>query len=67
MQQENILRTIQHNHIFLGMIAVTNHPKTEANHFIDDSFEAGIRFVIFSEESYLETKAFGEELGLDTT
>mmetsp|Transcript_11321 Transcript_11321/g.1696 ORF Transcript_11321/g.1696 Transcript_11321/m.1696 type:complete len:82 (+) Transcript_11321:1162-1407(+) len=49
------------------MIAITNHPKTEANHFIDDSFEAGIRFVIFSEESYLETKAFGEELGLDTT
>ena len=48
------------------MIAITNHPKSEANHFIEHVFHAGIRFVIFSEGDLLETKAFGDDLGLYT-
>ena len=61
-----ILQGVQREHIFLGMIAITNHPKSEANHFIEDVFHAGIRFVIFSEGDLLETKAFGDDLGLYT-
>lgn len=61
-----ILQGVQKGHIFLGMIAITNHPKSEANHFIEDVFDAGIRFVIFSEGDLLETKAFGDDLGLYT-
>lgn len=63
---KDILQTAQKKHIFLGMIALTNHPKSEANHFIEDTKDAGIRFVIFSEKNYLETKAFGDDLGLYT-
>ena len=61
-----ILQGVQKGHIFLGMIAITNHPKSEASHFIEDVFHAGIRFVIFSEGDLLETKAFGDDLGLYT-
>ncbi|OMJ93284.1 hypothetical protein SteCoe_3744 [Stentor coeruleus] len=60
------LQAVQRGHIFLGVIAITNHPKEEANHFIEDVFTAGIRFVIFSEGNLLETKAFGDDLGLYT-
>ena len=63
---KDLLQGVQREHIFLGMIAVTNHPKSEANHFIEDVFDAGIRFVIFSEGDILETKAFGDDLGLYT-
>lgn len=64
---KDLLHSVQRRHIFLGMVAVANHPKPEANHFIEDVFDAGIRFVIFSQGNYLETKAFGDDLGLDTT
>ncbi|CAG9331837.1 unnamed protein product [Blepharisma stoltei] len=63
---KDLLQSAQKKHIFLGMIALTNHPKPEANHFIEDTKDAGIRFVIFSDKNYLETKAFGDDLGLDT-
>lgn len=61
-----LLQSVQREHIFLGMIAITNHPKSEANRFIEDVFSAGIRFVIFCEGDLLETKAFGDDLGLYT-
>jgi hypothetical protein len=61
-----VLQGAQRGHIFLGMVAVTSHPKSEANHFIESVFQAGIRFVIFSDGDLLETKAFGDDLGLYT-
>jgi hypothetical protein len=64
--KKDLLQGVQREHIFLGMVAITNHPKSEANHFIEDVFDAGIRFVIFSEGDLLETKAFGDDLGLYT-
>ena len=63
---KDLLQEAQRKQIFLGMVAITNHAKPEANHFIEDTFEAGMRFVIFSEGNYLETKAFGDDLGLYT-
>ena len=61
-----LLQSVQREHIFLGMIAIINHPKSDANRFIEDVFCAGIRFVIFCEGDLLETKAFGDDLGLYT-
>lgn len=54
------------NHIFLGFIIFSRHPRNEVPEFIHDLGAAGIKFVYFSRDSEVETKALGSRLGLET-
>ncbi|KAL7747749.1 hypothetical protein RI367_006872 [Sorochytrium milnesiophthora] len=52
--------------IFLGMAAFKHPPKEDVCDVIEDIGLGGIRFVYFSPTGERQTKAFGEQLGLET-
>ena len=63
-----ILRQLQKEQIFLGMLGIKEHSRRE----IDEIFKSFdlegscIRCVIFSKEGPMETKTLGDEIGLNT-
>jgi magnesium-transporting ATPase (P-type) len=59
------MKKAQSKQIFLGMTGLKHHPKKEANEMVQDLDQAGIRFVLFSEQGEHETIAFGKELGIN--
>lgn len=59
------LKLHKHNHVFLGFVIFSTHPRNQVSEFIHDLGAAGIRFVFFSTESEVTTKAFGSRLGLE--
>lgn len=59
------LKLHKHNHIFPGFVIFSTHPRDQIREFINDLGAAGIRFVFFSTDSEVTTKAFGSRLGLE--
>eukprot|EP00042_Codosiga_hollandica_P059539 m.919781 g.919781 ORF g.919781 m.919781 type:complete len:702 (-) comp60199_c0_seq1:1042-3147(-) len=56
----------QQNQIFLGMIAVQEQTTPSISRLIEDCTSAGIRFLYFSQDDELQSRAFAEKLGLET-
>lgn len=52
--------------IFLGLVGVIEQPLDDVLQIINDVTEAGIRFVYFSAEDDLESKAFATKLNIET-
>lgn len=52
--------------IFLGMAAVRVQPRPEVQNFIDILYNAGVRFVHFSPDSYRKSKTLASKMGLET-
>ncbi|KAJ2715759.1 hypothetical protein H4R19_001022 [Coemansia spiralis] len=64
--EEEFLRDVVTEQIFLGMVTFTYEPKTDVCDFIEDLDIAGIRFVFFSRSKGRQSKSFAERLGLET-
>ena len=62
----SVLKPLQHDQLFLGMVAMRDQPKTEVRSLVEHLMAAGIRFVIFSPENERKTQAFGGKIGLFT-
>lgn len=57
---------LNRNQVFLGFVIYSAAPRPDVPEFIHDLGSAGIRFVYFSQDSELQTKTFGNRLGLET-
>eukprot|EP00730_Choanoeca_flexa_P000300 TRINITY_DN10138_c0_g1_i1.p1 TRINITY_DN10138_c0_g1~~TRINITY_DN10138_c0_g1_i1.p1 ORF type:complete len:933 (+),score=138.95 TRINITY_DN10138_c0_g1_i1:405-2801(+) len=57
---------LQNDQILLGAVAVKHRAAPDIKDLVDDLDTAGIRFVYFSAENELQSKAFAEEIGLET-
>ncbi|PIA18363.1 hypothetical protein COEREDRAFT_96064 [Coemansia reversa NRRL 1564] len=64
--EQDFLRDAVTEQIFLGLATFSYEPKTDVCDFIEDLDVAGIRFVYFSRTKGRQSKAFAEELGLET-
>ncbi|KAJ1729182.1 hypothetical protein LPJ61_003651, partial [Coemansia biformis] len=64
--EEDFLRDVVTEQIFLGMVTFSYEPKTDVCDFIEDLDIAGIRFVYFSRSKGRQSKSFAERLGLET-
>ncbi|KAJ2798583.1 hypothetical protein H4R20_004770 [Coemansia guatemalensis] len=64
--EQEFLRDAVTEQIFLGLATFSYEPKTDVCDFIEDLDVAGIRFVYFSRTKGRQSKAFAEELGLET-
>ncbi|KAJ2824844.1 hypothetical protein IWW50_003134 [Coemansia erecta] len=64
--EEDLLRDVVTEQIFLGLITFTYEPKTDVCDFIEDLDIAGIRFVYFSAAGGRQSKSFADRLGLET-
>ena len=62
----SVLSGVQHDQLFLGMVAMRDQPKTEVRSLVEHLMAAGIRFVFFSPENERKTQAFGGKIGLFT-
>ena len=62
----SVLKQLQHDQLFLGMVAMRDQPKTEVRSLVEHLMAAGIRFVFFSPENERKTQAFGGKIGLFT-
>ena len=60
----SVLKALQHDQLFLGMVAMRDQPKTEVRSLVEHLMAAGIRFVFFSPENERKTQAFGGKIGL---
>ena len=60
------MREAQRDQIFLGIVAIKHHAKSEVNQLIEKLTQAGIRGVLFSKEDILMSKAVAQDLGIDT-
>ena len=63
---KKLAQSLTSNHIFLGLLGLKNHKRTDAKEQVQKMEKAGIRSVLFSKEGVLETKALGRDLGMDT-
>ncbi|CAG8604208.1 7716_t:CDS:10 [Paraglomus brasilianum] len=64
--EEKFYREVINGQIFLSMATLGHEPKVDVRDFIEDLNLAGIRFVYFSPTAERESKAYAEELGLET-
>ena len=62
----SVYKQLQHDQLFLGMVAMRDQPKTEVRSLVEHLMAAGIRFVLFSPENERKTQAFGGKIGLFT-
>ncbi|EDQ86370.1 uncharacterized protein MONBRDRAFT_33841 [Monosiga brevicollis MX1] len=60
------LENIQRDQILLGAIGVRHRASEDVTELIKDLNDAGIRFVYFSAENELQSKALAEDMGLET-
>ena len=57
---------MQQNQVLLGLVVVKECAASDVRELIEDLNVAGIRFVYFSAENELQSKAFAEDMGLET-
>ena len=62
----SVYKQLQHDQLFLGMVAMRDQPKIEVRSLVEHLMAAGIRFVLFSPENERKTQAFGGKIGLFT-
>ena len=62
---KKLARSLTQKQIFLGLLGLKNHKKSDAKEQVLKMDKAGIRSVLFSKEGILETKNLGKDLGMD--
>ena len=62
----DVASSFMQKQIFLGLVALKHHKKSDAKKQIKALEAAGIRAVLFSKEGVLETKSLAQELGIDS-
>ena len=59
-------RRLLREQVFVGVVSALDRARVEAPDFVEDLFNAGVRFVHLSTADERHTKAFGYQLGLET-
>jgi hypothetical protein len=65
-EESNLLKNIQVEQIFIGMIGMRQLPKLKLSQSIQDFRHSGIRFVFFSPDLESKIKVFADKMGLET-